>query len=153
MRILVTGSRRWNHPAKLEEEILAAVRDAGASGVRVIVGDAVGGDTIAARFADLQGWPVEVYAAKWRECGPDCPPPDDHLRHSLKYGGEYCPEAGLRRNREMVAAGADLCLAFMRPCNRADHADRPVHPTHGSAHCAGLAETSGIPTRRIWDCS
>jgi hypothetical protein len=45
--------------------------------------------------------------------------------------------AGHLRNARMVAAGAELCLAFIR-----DH-------SRGASHCAALAEQAGIPTRRI----
>ncbi len=45
--------------------------------------------------------------------------------------------AGVIRNRVMVDKGADLCLAFIRNQSR------------GASHCAGLAEDSGIATRRF----
>jgi len=37
----------------------------------------------------------------------------------------------------MVAAGADLCLAFIH------------NGARGASHCAALAEQAGIPTIRI----
>lgn len=47
--------------------------------------------------------------------------------------------AGFRRNAEMVTLGADLCLAFYKQ----------GAGNRGTDHCAKLAETAGIPVRRI----
>ena len=43
--------------------------------------------------------------------------------------------AGILRNLNMIQAGADLCLAFIR--------DNSL----GATHCAHTAQTAGIPTR------
>jgi hypothetical protein len=79
-----------------------------------------GADLLAARWAEdraRQGHDVttEPHPADW----------DTYRRH-----------AGYRRNAEMVALGANLCMAFIRDASR------------GATHCAGLAERAGLHVRR-----
>ena len=57
--------------------------------------------------------------------------------------------AGFRRNAEMVALGADLCLTFVVPCSKRDCEKPEPHGSHGTAHCSDLAEKAGIPVRRF----
>jgi hypothetical protein len=49
--------------------------------------------------------------------------------------GNYGRAAGMRRNAEMVASGAHLCLAFLTPASR------------GARHTVKLARRAGIETR------
>jgi hypothetical protein len=72
-------------------------------------------------------------------------------------GGTLDLSAGIRRNVRMVLEHGPFwgCLAFIRPCERPGCAgklpDRGLryHGTHGSVHCANLAEDNGIPVRRF----
>lgn len=57
--------------------------------------------------------------------------------------------AGPKRNAEMVALGADLCLAFIGPCTSPRCSIEEPHDSHGASGCADLAERAGIPTRRF----
>jgi hypothetical protein len=112
-RVLITGSRTW--------EDRAAIRDAlarvWAPGVVLVSGAASrGADALCEQCWQHWGGQVERHPADWS-------------RHGKK--------AGPLRNQEMVAAGADLCLAFIQ-----DHSP-------GSSQTAALAEQMGIPTRRI----
>lgn len=71
-----------------------------------------------------------VAAGIWRSLdGVDEPHPADWKRHHKA--------AGPIRNEEMVKAGADLCLAFIRG------------GSPGASHCAAAAEAQGIHTHRF----
>ena len=119
-RVLVTGSRAWDDPARIYRELGSIARQVGHGRIVVVHGDAQGADRIAAVWAGT--WPVkeERHPADW-----------------VRYG----KSAGYRRNAEMVALGADVCLAFIKDGSR------------GATHCAGLAEKAGIPVQRYTaDC-
>jgi hypothetical protein len=121
-RVLVTGSRTWGDYATVREEIGVVVAERMVAtgvpypGIVVVHGAARGADQFAARAASELRLQAEAHPADW----------DRHGRG-----------AGLRRNAEMVALGAGVCLAFIRAGSR------------GATHCAGLAEKAGIPVRRF----
>lgn len=121
-RVLVTGSRDWD-----DEE---AVTDA----LFNVVADAPDGPVVIVHGACQTG--VDKMA-------------DDWVPHAVSLGADYVTverhparwladgkRAGPLRNAEMVAAGADVCLAFIRNGSR------------GASHCARLAGRAGIPVRR-----
>lgn len=116
-RILITGSRDWDDGLTVEAALAMAVYQHVPA---VIVHGAcrTGADAIAARWTRTHrviGLSEEAHPALWQWHGK---------------------AAGPRRNAEMVAAGADVCLAFIRNGSR------------GASHTAALAEQAGIPTRR-----
>lgn len=119
-RVLVTGSRDWPDAAlidkALQAECLVAVGERRA--LVVVHGGAKGADVMANQWAYRNLIPIERHPAIWRP------------------NGIYNPQAGLLRNRQMVALGADVCLAFIRNGSR------------GASHCARLAEEAGIPVNR-----
>jgi YspA, cpYpsA-related SLOG family len=113
VRILVTGSRDWDDWRTIS---LALIDWADArSPVTIVQGCAKGADYLAAQAARKLLWGVEDHPADWDKHGVS---------------------AGIIRNLEMVKAGADVCLAFIRNNSR------------GATHCADAAERAGIPTFR-----
>lgn len=114
MRILVSGSRTWDDYDTIEREINRALGDELTA--TIVHGGAAGADTLAAHAAHAIGLGIEVHPADWKQYGRG---------------------AGYRRNQEMVKAGADICLAFIRSNSR------------GASHCAAMAERAGIPVRRF----
>jgi hypothetical protein len=121
VRILVTGSRDWDDWCTISEALSETARRLWSGGnphqalVTVIHGGARGADLIADAEASLRGWQVAVYRADWQKHGKP---------------------AGFIRNQEMVDAGADICLAFIKNGSR------------GATDCAARAERAGIPVRR-----
>lgn len=110
-RVLVTGSRTWTDHAVIAD----ALREHCPPGAVLVSGACPrGADAIAERLWQAQGRQVERHPADW----------------------SARPDAGLVRNAAMVAAGADVCLAFIR-----DHSP-------GASHTAQLAELAGIPVHR-----
>ncbi len=112
-RVLVTGSRTWTDTATIRTALARVWGD----GTAVLVTGCCprGADHIAELAWMRCGGLVERHPADWH-------------RHGRS--------AGYRRNAQMVAAGADICLAFIRGESR------------GATHTAELAEAAGIPTHR-----
>lgn len=118
-RILVTGSRTWTDWPSFNEVLTNELFLAIPRPVVVVHGHCgKGADAFADAWAYRNAVDVERHPALWRP------------------HGIYNPQAGLLRNRQMVEAGADACLAFIRNGSR------------GATHCANLAEEADIPTRR-----
>lgn len=121
-RAIVTGSREWATP----KTVWTALDTLAVEHPRwplTVVHDAcpTGADQHAAvwaRKAQAAGWNVreEPHPARWGELGK---------------------AAGPTRNGEMVAAGADVVLAFLRPGSR------------GTADCVRKAKAAGIPVREF----
>ena len=110
-RVLVTGSRTWADEAVITD----ALREYWAAGAVLISGACPrGADAITERLWSSWGGQVERHPADW----------------------ETGRAAGMERNAAMVAAGADVCLAFIRD-------DSP-----GASHAARLADLAGIPVHR-----
>lgn len=117
LRILLTGSREWTDRDAIKTALLNALCLSTVGTPTLIHGAARGAD----RIAD----------SAWQSIGRNIP------------GGlnlERCPAdwkkngraAGHIRNAEMVASGADVCLAF------------PLGESRGTRGCMRLAEAAGI---------
>jgi len=117
-RILITGSRDWDRDDVLAFHLGVALGEAPTMLDVVIVHGAcpTGADALADGLAKHYGIAVESHPADWRR---------------------YGKAAGFRRNAEMVALGADVCLAFI------------LNGSKGATHCANAAEAAGIPVRRF----
>lgn len=133
-RLLVTGSRHWTDHATLVAELDRARTELGDDTI-LVHGDARGVDRLAAHLWHCT-WdlPAEDYPADWYgPCRETCSP--NHRRARFAGGRKMCPAAGMYRNADMVALGADLCLAFI------------LDKSAGASGCARLARKAGIPVR------
>lgn len=121
VRVLVTGSRAWCDRAVIAE----ALREHRVPwDATLVVGDCPTGvdaivTTLWRRYAAVE---PEVHVADWSAGG------------------------GPARNKAMVAAGADLCLAFIGPCTSSRCRRPGRHDSHGASGCAREARRAGIPT-------
>lgn len=124
-RVLVTGSRTWTDynliADTLQELAREYLRNRGfspsAEGVTLVSGACPkGADAMAEDAAFKLGYIIERHPADW---------------------DTYGKSAGFRRNAEMVEAGANVCIAFIKDESK------------GATHTANLAEEWGIPTRRF----
>jgi hypothetical protein len=112
-RVLLTGSRTWDDTEAITSRLDAILAEH--PGMILIHGACVeGADAIASGWAARRKVWTEAYPADW----------------STGKG------AGPARNRVMVAAGADECLAFVRDAST------------GATGCADMAEAAGITTHR-----
>ena len=133
-RILVTGSRDWIDVNRLSLELGIAIGEASRdghdlAGIVIVHGHCPrGADAMAERIARACGWRTEPHPADWQAHGR---------------------AGGFRRNAEMVALGADLCLAFVMPCIAPSCSGKAVHDSHGTANAIALARKAGIEVRRV----
>ncbi len=108
MRVIVCGGRDYADRDAIEAELRSLPPDA-----VIVHGGAQGADNLAGAVARSLGLRAEVHPAEW---------------------GRYGKAAGPRRNAEMLAAGADLVLAF--PGGK------------GTADMVAKARAAGVPLRR-----
>jgi hypothetical protein len=129
-RLLLTGSRDWDNRPRLAHEMAATAGDLAYLSPVVLVHGAclTGADAIAAQEAAALGWAVEPHRANWARFGR---------------------AAGPRRNAEMVALGADICLCFAMPCSNPRCTVAEPHDSHGATDCADRAEAAGISVLRF----
>lgn len=143
-RILMTGSRSWTAVQFATDAINAgiALLDSHARESVLVHGAAAGADALCATVATGLGMATEAHPASWHEHGSDCPASHAGLR--------TCKKAGHRRNAEMIALGADVCLAFpTHGLHLAPGEDRK-DTSRGTWDCATKAKDAGIPTLVVW---
>lgn len=135
MRVLVTGSRDWEDRQRVWAELDLCLQDAIENQVwlTVVHGDCPSGaDWIAREWVEQGRLPYLAAAV-------------DQERHPADWR-QFGRRAGFKRNAEMVGLGADLCLAFVRACSKANCYPEP-HGSHGASHTVDLARAAGIETR------
>lgn len=118
MRVIVTGSRAWDKP-QIVWDALNEVRQEHGPFVLMHGDCATGADFYAHHWFEVagrhEGCEEIRYPAAWEAAGK---------------------AAGPERNKRMVAAGADLVLAF------------PLPKGSGTQHTIWLAEQAGIPVQK-----
>jgi hypothetical protein len=111
MRIGVTISRDWDDHEAIVDAIMEAIHGISAHKVTLIHG-ASQMDFFVAGVGFMLDMELEPYPADW---------------------GEFGKAAGMKRNRQMVAAGADLWIAWIK------------NESRGATDCANAARAAGIP--------
>lgn len=117
MRILVYGSRTWADRDVIHYG-LDVLADALPDGERLIVlnGFAPGADRMADEWASAhpRGLPLR-FRADWPTCDLDHrtdPCPVTPHRKVNRFGQEFCPLAGFRRNQEMAEQKLDVAYGY-----------------------------------------
>lgn len=116
-RVLVTASRHWDD-WELLDFVLCSVAGPYLPDVTIIHGNYGRGDQMADDWALIHGLVPERHDPDWAQFGR---------------------KAGPIRNAEMVQAGADVCVAFIKNASR------------GATGCSDLAEAAGIKPMRYRD--
>lgn len=143
-RILMTGSRDWSDQIAAHDALSAGLvlLDVPARSAVLVHGGAAGADLCLASVATSLGMQQEPHIPDWRQHSAACPEWDRP--------NTTCKLAGHRRNARMVAAGADLCLAFpTHGYHLAPGQDR-ARTSRGTWNCAEAAKVASIPTVVVW---
>jgi hypothetical protein len=130
VRVLVTGSRSWGSLPVVRAALAQVIAEHPGRRIVVVHGNCrTGADAIAKHLATRWGPLVseEPHPAKWTVHGSR--------------------RAGPERNKEMVEAGAHVCLAFIDPCSDERCRRAGPHDSHGTAGCVELARAADIPVR------
>jgi hypothetical protein len=142
-RVLVTGSRNWNDWQTVWRELTRYIAEESAA--------IVDADGIPLDWA-RQGWVVvhghcrtgaDHWADRWA---------NEHLVEVERHPADWSlgKSAGYRRNIEMVDAGAEVCLAFLNPCQKPLCQHLGLHYSHGTVHCMNQARKAGIEVREVY---
>jgi hypothetical protein len=132
MRILFCGSRDLSSSWVIWGVLHKIKQDYGLKTV-ILHGGATGADAHAAYYADKLGFEVECFDTDWDHCDESC----YHKPRTREDGAPYCPAAGPRRNREMLASGVDLVFAFT---------NKSLKDSKGTLDMVTIAEKAGVPT-------
>lgn len=142
-RILVTGSRTWLDRRSIRVALTQYITE-----------------NVSAKI-NAQGYPVDWDAGDWVIVHGACPTGADALAQEYALNNwitqdpfpanwkRYGKRAGIKRNEDMVAAGAEVCIAFIDRCHKPECRGKPPHGSHGATHCSYIAEAAGIEVRRI----
>lgn len=133
-RLLVTASRDWTDPLKMWETLTHFLCEARGQGrdLLIVHGDAAGGDQIAKLFGLVRAHcGEEGHPADWKApCRSTCQPGHRQPRKD----GDYCPAAGMYRNKEeIVGPGGDYGVAFIK------------NNSPGASGCLKMMRAAGIP--------
>jgi hypothetical protein len=121
MRVIITGGRDYDDAHTVDTVLRALDWE----DVTLVHGGAPGADSLADQL--WTGDKLESFPAEWGVH-------DDGCYHRPRSDGS-CPAAGPRRNRQMLAAGADLVIAF--PGGR------------GTADMVSIAREAGVPVLEV----
>jgi hypothetical protein len=139
-RLMVTGSREWTNRDLMRTALFTVYQEHPAA--VLIHGGAAGADTMAHQlWTSSTSESPEVFDADWDgPCDPGfCRP--GH-RKPRRFGpGTWCPAAGNRRNRRMLATGPGLVLAFFAP----------LAANKGTTDAATAALDASIPVQAYGD--
>lgn len=135
-RVLITGSRGWTRFTAIRAD-LDRIAEGLPLGSTLTVVD---GDCPEGADRHSRTW-CERFTGYWATRGITVVR-DRRPANWTRYRGA----AGFIRNAEMVADGADECFAYACRCEDPKCKRTEVHDTHGTEHCADLAEKAGIPT-------
>ncbi|APW63549.1 SLOG family protein [Paludisphaera borealis] len=132
MRIIVTGDRKWYVP-ELAEAILARLILRYGGSLVIVHGAATGVDQSFSEACADSGIEQERHPARWEDVYVE----GAVVRHDRKR--PYNANAGPMRNAEMVALGADMCIAL----------HRRIRLSKGTRDCALRAIEARVPTYLI----